>query len=497
MQNLLTSGQMRNADAFTIQKMGLSAIELMEKAASAFVEVFSREVVDREQAIAVVCGQGNNGADGLAIARLLAASGYRDIKVYLTQFSERETEEYQTNLKRLKMQDIHPVLITAATQLDQLNAAVIVDAVLGSGLNKPLEAEYRELALLINKSGASVIAVDVPSGFPSEDMIPEELVCVHADLVICFQRPKINFFFPESTIALKKFIVANIGLDEEFIQLQESPYQLVDSASVCRLIKPRQLFTHKGTYGHALIIAGQQQTMGAALLAARGCLHTGAGLTTLSIPQGGLTALNVSLPEVMFLSRDELADNNVLGKFKAVAIGPGLGTGENSIELVEVFLTSSAALVLDADALHILGERRDLLALLPNGAILTPHKKEFDHLFGLHDSWWERLQTARKQAQKLHCTIVLKNQYTFIVSSYGQVYINPTGNPAMAQGGMGDVLTGIIVSLLAQGYARDEAAIIACYLHGASGDELAKGQATVTASAVSDGISALLKGLIK
>lgn len=497
MQNLLTSAQMRSADAFTIKQKGISSIELMENACTAFTNVFMQEVSEKETSIAVVCGKGNNGADGLAIARLLLESDYLHVSVYLTQFSERETEEYHINLSLLKKSGLVPIVITSAEQLAIIEEEVIIDAVLGSGLNKPLTDNYKDLAIVINNLNRKVIAVDVPTGFPAEGRLDQNNVYLKADLVICFQRPKINFFFPESLAALKRFIVADIGLDEYFIQDQVSAYQLTGISSIRKLIKPREIFSHKGTYGHALIVAGQPETMGAALLSAMACLNSGAGLTTLAIPRSGLTALNTSLPEVMYTDREKLDFNGSLEKFKAIAIGPGLGTGEEGERLVADFLNLQRTLVIDADALNIIAERKDLLASLPRGSVLTPHMKEFDHLFGKHDSWWDRLHTAIEKAKQIGCTIVLKNQYTFVVSPAGNVSINPTGNPAMAQGGMGDILTGIIVSFLAQGYTPDEASIIACYLHGASGDELAKYKASVSASSVASGISALLKGLTR
>ena len=260
------------------------------------------------------------------------------------------------------------------------------------------------------------------------------------------------------------------------------------------LFKPRKSFTHKGTYGHALIIAGQKETMGAAILAAQACLYGGAGLTTLSIPESGLTALNTALPEVMYINRTALQGAE---KFNAVAVGPGLGTGTESAELLKSLLKLKKPLIIDADALHLLGNQKDLLKEVPEGSILTPHMKEFDHLFGQHDSWWARLETAREQAIELKCVIVLKNQYTFIVNQKGKVMINSTGNPAMAQGGMGDVLTGLIASFSAQAYLAEQSAYAACYLHGLSGDQLAVSKVSVKASAVAEQIPEVLKGLIK
>jgi len=494
MQNLLTSEQMRTVDAYTIENKGISAIDLMESACHAFVRAFIEEVKDRSLPIAILSGKGNNGADGLAVARLLKDAAYSKVSVYLILFSSRQTEEYTINLERLKDAGITPVEINSALQLVDLKDKVIIDAVLGSGLNKVLEGSYRELAEVVNGLNRKIIAVDVPTGFPSEGMIHKDGTYLKANLVICFQRPKLNFFFPESADALTHFKVVPIGLDEEFIQGLASPYQLINAASITKLVKPRKTFSHKGTYGHALIIAGQEDTMGAALLASGACLHAGAGLTTVSIPESGLTALNTALPEVMYIKRNKLDD---LKKFNAVAIGPGLGTDKESTALLEKLLKLQLPLIIDADALNILATHSELLKQLPAGSILTPHMKEFDRLFGDHSSWWERLQTARKKAAETRCVIVLKNQYTFIVDETGEVTINSTGNPAMAQGGMGDVLTGIISSFLAQHYTPYEAAFIACYLHGRSGDELADNSISLTASQLARHLPITLKGLIK
>jgi hydroxyethylthiazole kinase-like uncharacterized protein yjeF len=495
MQKLISSAQMSAADAFTIQKKEITAIDLMEAAAQGFVQTFVQELTDKTTAIALLCGKGNNGADGLSIARLLKEEGYTDLTVYLVDFSAKETPEYKVNLERLQELWFPTTLIQEPAAILAVKAPVIIDAILGSGLNKPLTGNYLELVNLVNSLNRQVIAVDVPTGFPSEGVIAKDNVCLQADLVICFQRPKINFFFPESVAALARFRVADIGLDEAFIQSTDSAYQLMDGDVIRQLVKPRKLFTHKGTYGHALIIAGQKETMGAALLSAKAALHTGAGLTTLSIPSTGLTALNATLPEVMYLDRAVLGSTG-LDKFKVTAVGPGLGTDDEATALLSKLLQLKKPMVIDADALNIMAQKKELLKLLTPDSVLTPHMKEFDHLFGKHDSWWERLEMARQVAKIKSCVIVLKNQYTFVVDQEGLVTINPTGNPAMAQGGMGDVLTGIISSFIAQGYTAIKAAQIGCYLHGKAGDELAELQIAVTASQLAERLSVTLKGLI-
>ncbi|RZK65005.1 MAG: NAD(P)H-hydrate dehydratase [Pedobacter sp.] len=304
--------------------------------------------------------------------------------------------------------------------------------------------------------------------------------------------PKLNFFFPESIEAIKEFEVVSIGLDHAYIESLPSEWKLTTEQFFNKTIKPRARFSHKGTYGHALIIAGDTETMGAALLNISACLHVGVGLVSACIPNTGLTALNISLPEAMYLRRENF-NNTDLQKYQAVAIGSGLGIGETQQQLLTQLLSKNIPLVIDADALNILSRNKELLKEIPTQSILTPHVKEFDRLFGHHDNWWDRVETAKKKSKELQAIIVLKNQYTFICLPTGDVCINPTGNPAMAQGGMGDVLTGVITSFLAQGYSSIEAAILGVYLHGKAGDILAEKREVVTASALAKWLPKILK----
>ena len=496
MQNLLTAEQTRAADAYTIKHQPISSIDLMEKAAMAFVKVFTALYADRNKSIAILCGQGNNGGDGLAIARLLSEEKYNNISIYLVKFSSKESDDYKENLMRLSKLTVPIYEITEPVQLTTLKTDFIIDAILGSGLNKPLANKYADLAALINNLNIEIIAVDMPTGFKTEGALDENYSCIKANLVITFQLPKINFFFPESIQALESFKVVKIGLDKDFMQKQPSIWKLTTENGIKKILKPRKNFTHKGTYGHALLVAGNTTTMGAALLAASSCLHSGAGLTTVCLPQSGLIALNTILPEVMALPRTEYLAIEAFEKFKVIAIGPGLGLEEETEVLFKKLINLQKPLVIDADGLTILSRNIDLLSKLPANTILTPHIKEFDRLFGEHKNWWQRVETARKKSKELNIIIVLKNQYTFICAPKGDVFINQTGNPAMASGGMGDVLTGIITSLLAQGYTEEQAAILGVYLHGKSGDDIAKKSFVVTASQVALQIPKTMKYLL-
>lgn len=470
MLKLLTATQSMEADSQTIKTKQITSLDLMEYAANAFISAFLEEVPNINTPISIYCGTGNNGADGLAIARLLKNHAYDRLSVKIARFSSKESPDFSENLKRLNLTGIPITEINDKNHLPEEHAELIIDGLIGSGLNKPLEGNLKALVDYLNQLNKKVIAIDIPTGFPSEGSIDPIASILKANLCICFQRPKINFFFPESERALDRFKTVNIGLDEEFIQSQRSTWDLLEAEDIHQILKERKPFSHKGSYGHALIIAGNTETMGAAILCADACLHSGAGLTTACVPENGYTAMNSYAPEVMILPR---TFKTSLEKYNSIAIGPGLGTNQEAIDLLDQVLNfGKAPLVIDADAINLLASNPELLQKLPENCIICPHVKEFDRLFGHSNSWWERLSLALKKAQELKIILLLKNRYTFIICPEGKVLINPTGNPGMAVGGMGDVLCGMITAFLAQSYSTKESAILATYLHGAAGDYL-------------------------
>jgi NAD(P)H-hydrate epimerase len=475
MLSLLTSNHIREADAYTIEHEPITSINLMERASKAFVGWFINHFPDRNKVIAVYCGTGNNGGDGLAIARMLHCHDYNRIDVKIARFSVNASDDFNTNLKRLQDKNIPVTEITKGGSLPDERCDVIIDALLGTGLNKPLTGDLKRLVNYLNDLHKTVVAVDVPTGFLSDGEMPQDAVALKAELVITFQQPKINFLLPESGPFIHCWEVVNIGIDERFIKSLDSPYQAVEEKDIRKILKPRHRFSNKGTYGHTLIIAGQPETMGAALLCASASVYAGAGLTTACVPQSGLSALNCYMPEVMAIVRNGAEIPKIdWDKFSAVGVGPGLGKNDHALNLFTDILTNyKKPVVIDADALNLLSENHSLWKLIPEGSILTPHVKEFDRLFGKHDNWWQRMQTAVEKAAGLKVNILLKNDYTLVISPQGKIFFNTTSNPAMASGGMGDVLTGIIASLLGQGYNPTEAAITGAYLHGKAGDELA------------------------
>ncbi|UEG52794.1 NAD(P)H-hydrate dehydratase [Mucilaginibacter daejeonensis] len=476
MQPLLTASQIREADAYTIAHEPVSSIDLMERASKAFVSWFVNHFPDQQETIAIYCGTGNNGGDGLAIARLLHGHGYHQVDVKLVRFSDKASKDFQENLQRLQalpvtITEIHPDQPTVKEE----PASIIIDAILGSGLNKPLSGAYEQLVNSLNGLQRTVVAVDVPTGLYTDGEIDPQAAVLKADVVITFQQPKINFLLPDSAPFMDEWKAVNIGLDAGFMSSIGSPYKMVEMADIQAIIKPRKRFSNKGTYGHALLIAGQERTMGAALLCSSACMYAGAGLTTTCIPASGLTALNSYQAEVMASVREPGQTPSLeLDKFSVIAIGPGLGKDDDARNWLRYVLTNyRKPIVVDADALNMLAAEPELLHRLPAGSVLTPHMKEFDRLFGERQNWWQRLQTLRQKTQELNLCIVLKNSYTMTGTPDGNVYFNCTSNAAMAVGGMGDVLTGIITALMSQGHSGKDACIAGVHLHGKAGDELA------------------------
>lgn len=472
---LLTSAQIREADAYTIANEPIASIDLMERAAKAFVGWFINHFPDQKQSISVYCGTGNNGGDGLAITRMLNDHQYKNINVKIARFSDKATDDFNVNLKRVQQTSVPLSIIGLGESLPSEESEVLIVALLGTGLNKPLEGDFKRLVTHINNLQKTVVSVDVPAGLFTDGEIPPDAVILKAGLVITFQAPKINFLLPESGPYIGCWEAVNIGINEKFIRSLNSPYQAVEEKDIREMLKPRQRFSNKGTYGHTLIIAGRPETMGAALLSASACVYAGSGLTTACVPQSGLTALNCYMPEIMAIVRQDAELPKIKwDNFNAIGIGPGLGKDEMALALLADVLTGySKPIVIDADALNLLSAHKQLWGKIPENSILTPHMKEFDRLFGEHKNWWQRMQTGIEKAKELKLHILLKNDYTLIISPQGKVYFNTTSNPAMASGGMGDVLTGIIASLLAQNYSPEEACIIGAYIHGKAGDELA------------------------
>jgi NAD(P)H-hydrate epimerase len=342
----------------------------------------------------------------------------------------------------------------------------VIDALYGSGLNRPLQNLSAALVNHINQSGAFVIAIDVPSGMFIDKSSKGNAV-IRANLTLTFQSYKLCFLVAENAAFTGILEILDIGLSPSFLDTVDTIFQIVTKEMVQKIYQPRQPFSHKGNYGHALIIAGNKGKMGAALMATHACLRTGAGLTTLNIPSTDFNTVHIALPEAMCSPRE---DTPGLEGSNVVAIGPGLGTTEETRSLVENTLSLfTGAIVLDADALNVLATDKNAWKVPVDKAVLTPHPKEFERLFGIAGNDFERIEMALQYSEQLQCVIVLKGKYT-LTAYKGKGWLNTTGNAGLAKGGSGDVLTGIITALLAQHYPIFEAAVLGVYLHGLAAD---------------------------
>lgn len=496
----------RKIEESTCENQQISSIDLVERAANAVAcEIISRFLPT--QRIVVIAGPGNNGADALAVARMLVEQGYRRVEIFLFNVTGKLSHDCNEESKRLlAMDNIDFTEITREFNPPYLGENdVVVDGMFGSGLNNTLQGGFVSVARYINESGAFVISIDIPSGLFCEWNSHQNLRdVVHADLTLAFQLPRLSFFFAENHDVLGEWKLIDIDLDQAMIKSDKTNtgFYLIDSRNISPFLNPRLPFTGKRDYGSALIFAGSTGMMGAAVMASRACMKSGAGLATVHSAHRGMQILQTAVPEVMFEpDRNEhfISDMKIHHKHQTVAIGPGIGTQDITINALERLLQNCPSpLVLDADALNCIAERPALLSLIPPKTVITPHVGEFDRLFGEHKNSENRLKTAIEKARMYNIIIVLKGHYTAVVRPTGRVYINSTGNPGMATAGSGDVLTGIITAFLAQGYLPEYAATVGVYVHGLAGDMAAEklGEFGMTASDISDNVGRAIHSIL-
>ncbi|MDE6271518.1 MAG: NAD(P)H-hydrate dehydratase [Muribaculaceae bacterium] len=501
---IFPSEALHEIDNATCQAQNIDSLELMERAANAACyEIVARFLPS--QRIVVVAGPGNNGGDALATARLLIERGYRHVEIFLFNIKGHLSHDCDEERKKLiVLDDIDFTEVTREFIPPYLGENdVVIDGLFGSGLKEAMQGGFVMLARYINESGAYVISLDIPSGLMGEhnaNLIRRDMV--HADLTLTFQLPRLSFFFEENADVIGEWKLLDIDLDQDKIKELKSNYMLVEARSVRPLLRPRRPFTGKRDYGSALFFSGSTGMMGAAVLAVRSCLKSGAGLATAHGPYGGLTVMQTAAPEAIFepdRSEHFISDMSIHHKHQAIAAGPGIGTNEVTIDALEALLkTCEAPLLLDADALNCISLRPALLTMLPRNTVITPHIGEFDRLFGEHKSGEERLAKAIEMAQYYNIIIVLKGHYTVTVRPTGKVFFNSTGNPGMATAGAGDVLTGVIAAFMAQGFKPEHAATVGVYLHGLAGDIAAAelGEYGMTAMDIADRVGRAIKMII-
>ena len=475
---ILSAADIREWDQYTITNEPISSLDLMERAALACVDwLQEQQLTDRS--FTIFCGKGNNGGDGLAIARLLSRQQV-PTTVYILEFGHLGTADFQANLERLHTipaMDIH--FIQSEEQFHPLEKdTIIIDALFGSGLNRSLEGVTAKLVEHINGSGCTIISIDIASGlFVDKSSVGN--VIVKPSHTLSFQSYKAAFLFAENEAYTGEVHILDIGLQQEFLKTINSNFELLDDDIIHALFVPRKQFSHKGHFGHALLVAGSYGKMGAAVLASKACMRSGAGLLSCHVPQCGYTVLQTAIPEAMVLTDfnssfiTKIEDD--LTRYDAIGIGPGLGTAsETKLMLREVLGIFRGPIVIDADALNCIASQEDLMKMIPAGAVLTPHPKEFERLFGKSTNDFERAILASSKAQELQVVIILKGHHTLIALPNGKCFFNSTGNAGMATAGSGDVLTGVLTGLLAQGYKSGDAAMLGTYLHGRAGDIAAR-----------------------
>jgi ADP-dependent NAD(P)H-hydrate dehydratase / NAD(P)H-hydrate epimerase len=476
---IFSVSQIRAWDAYTIANEPIPSWDLMERASLNFVRWFC-ERFDGSKSVKVFCGTGNNGGDGLAVARLLLQKHY-PVQVFAVKHAEKFSDDFQKNLTSLEL-EIPIKWIENGTNFPQLFPEdYVIDALLGSGLSRPTSGVLADVIQQINNSNSTVISIDIASGlFADSPNLPTDII-VKPDFTVSFQCPKLAFFQPQYAEYVGQWHVLDIGLGTQFEQATDTPYHFITSSLIDNysFLHPRKKYAHKGTYGHALLLGGSYGKIGAMVLSSRACLRSGVGLLSVQIPRCGYDILQTSLPEAMvvpdwhWMVNTSVSD---ISPYTALGVGPGMGKDPLTLQMLKQLLpTVVVPLVLDADALNLIGENPDLFDSIPKNAILTPHPKEFQRLLGRNwNNDYEKLELLRDFTQKHQVIVCLKGAHTAIAAPNGAIYFNSTGNPGMATGGSGDVLTGIITGLLAQGIAPMEAAIFGVYQHGLAGDRAAQ-----------------------
>ncbi|MCE7863438.1 MAG: NAD(P)H-hydrate dehydratase [Bacteroidetes bacterium CHB5] len=468
---LFTSDQIKAWDATTIRDSGITSFELMQRACRAFVTWFT-ERYDASHKVYVVCGTGNNGGDGLGIALLLHEWNY-PVQVFMVR-GTNTTPDFDKSLTLLDGKVT--VKEITSSEFDVPTGSIVIDALFGTGLSRELDGKYVQIIKKLNELDVIRVAVDVPSGLRIDAPVSGEIF--RADHTVTFQAPKLAFLLPQSSAFIGRWHTVDIGLSKTFVKETKVDHFLVTLKSVKQLIKPRTPFSHKGSYGHALLIAGSTGKMGAAVLAARAALRAGVGLLTVHIPAAGNGIVQSSVSEAMTqqdVSQTFFTACEVGSFYTATGVGPGLGQAPETLQGFKDLLTQrTKPMVLDADALNLLATDAELLNKIPEGSILTPHPGEFMRLVGAWSNDFDKLKKQIALAETTRSVVVLKGAYSSIALPDGSVYFNSTGNPGMATGGSGDVLTGIVTALLAQGYPAAQAAILGVYVHGLAGDLAAR-----------------------
>jgi len=471
---IFSKGQIYKGDKLTAKKQNISSTELMERAGIQIFNWLNVRMQGAQVPIHVFCGIGNNGGDGLVVARHLILHGY-NVHTYVVNYSDKRTKDFLKNYDRIKESTKRwPNMLESESDLPEINKDdIIIDAIFGIGLNRPIDDWVKKVFQHLKKSEAFTLAIDIPSGLYTDKVPKNGNGVVWANYTLSFQSPKLVFFLPDTAKYIGQWEVLDIGIDLDYLSATETEVELIGKNEVLMVYKPREKYAHKGIYGHSLIVGGSYGKMGSVVLASRAALTIGAGLVTSFVPKCGYEILQTSIPEVMVLTdADEQHITNLTFDIEPTVIGLGIGMGTETASqnaLTEFLKTNKTALVIDADGLNILSQNNELLDLLPAQTVLTPHPKELERLIGKWKNDFDKLKKAKAFSIKYDCILVIKGSNTITVYKE-KYYVNTTGNPGMATAGTGDVLTGVITGLISQTYEPLTAAIFGVYLHGKSAD---------------------------
>lgn len=466
--------QIYKGDELTAKKQNISSTELMERAGIQIFNWLHVRMQGAQVPIHVFCGIGNNGGDGLVVARHLITHGY-NVKTYIVNCSDKRTKDFLVNYDLIKqVTKKWPEMLNCEADFPEIHKDdIIVDAIFGIGLNRPINEWVKSLFAHFKKSQAFTLAVDIPSGLYTDKIPDDENGVVWATFTLSFQSPKLIFFLPDIAKYSVQWEVIDIGIDREYLMQTETETELIGKNEVLLLYKPREKFAHKGDFGHSLIIGGSYGKIGAVILASRAALSIGAGLVTSYIPKCGYQALQTNFPEAMVITDvNETLISNISFDIEPTVIGLGIGMGTdiNTVSALEEFLKQNKIpLVIDADGLNIIANKKTLLKGLPEQSVITPHPKELERLIGTWKDDFDKLKKVKSFSKKHQLIVVIKGANTITVFQ-DKYYINTTGNPGMATAGSGDVLTGVITGLISQGYDALSAAIFGVYLHGKAAD---------------------------
>lgn len=472
---ILAVEDIRALDAYTIENEPIDSIDLMERAAIAFVKWFVKHFLINKRVV-IYCGLGNNGGDGLAIARLLLQRDYK-VDVYVVRYSDKSSVDFRENLRRLSKSHTYMDIEKPSDipNYEDKTDIILIDAIFGSGLTREITGLAADVIRHINSTRETIVSVDIASGLFADRLTTGDVI-VRPNYTLSFQVPKLAFMIPENEDYVGDWCYVPIGLSQDFLENVGSRHHYITEDVIRTIYRRRKKFSHKGHFGKVLLFVGSLGKIGAAVLSAKACLRAGVGLIFVHIPNCGYHIMQTVVPEAMVSVDKHEEYITIVPDYKefkpeVIGIGPGIGQNIATTKFIgKILKQTDRPMVLDADALNIIAKEKKYLDMIPPYSILTPHVREFERLVGKSESGFDRLEKLRKFTKKYKVIVILKGSHSAIANPEGDIYFNSTGNPGMATAGSGDVLTGIVSSLLAQGYEPFKAAILAVYVHGLAGD---------------------------